>query len=106
MNESQFNSRVDELLFEIEEALDASGVDVDYENVGGVLTITCENNASQVIISRQPALSEVWVAAKSGGFHLADVEGDFICSVTGEPLRTLLNRVLTEQCEEPVALQW
>jgi CyaY protein len=34
-----------------------------------MLTITCEANGSQIILSRQPAMGEIWLAARSGGFH-------------------------------------
>lgn len=104
MTESAFNHRIDQLFLAIEDALDDSGADVDFESAGGVLTITCEANGSQIILSRQPALGEVWVAARSGGFHLADRDGDWLCGTTGETLDALLNRVLSEQCGEPVAL--
>ena len=106
MNESQFNSLVDKLLFNLEEALDESGLDIDFESSSGVMSITCENNGSQIIVSRQPSLGEVWVAAKSGGFHLAKNAGDeFICQLTGESFDELLSRVLSEQCNEPVSLK-
>ena len=57
------------LMFSIEEAIDDSGVDIDYENSGGMLTLTCEVNGSQIILSRQPAMREIWLAAQAGGFH-------------------------------------
>lgn len=104
MNESVFNHRIDELFVAIEDALDESGVDVDFESAGGILTITCEANGSQVILSRQAALAEVWVAARSGGFHLAERDGNWVCGTTGESLPALLDRVLSEQCGEAVSL--
>lgn len=104
MNESQFNQLVDSLLVKLESALDASGADVDYESSGAVFTITCEDNGSKVIVSRQPAIFEVWVAARSGGYHLGFVDGEFVCRTSGETLPQLLSRVLTEQCGEAVEL--
>lgn len=107
MSESKFNSLVDGLLFDLEDALDQSGLDLDYETANGVLTITCENNGSQVIVSRQSALSEVWVAARSGGYHLAQAGSDkFFCKLTGETFHALISRVLEEQCGEPVNLSF
>jgi CyaY protein len=69
MNEAEFNQIVDDLMFSIEESIDNSGADIDYENSAGMLTITCEANGSQIILSRQPAMGEIWLAARSGGFH-------------------------------------
>lgn len=106
MNESEFNARVDDLMLTLEEALDASDADLDYESAGALMTITCETNGSQVIVSRQPALSQVWVAAKSGGYHLG-LDGDqWRCATTGESLRELLERTLSDQTGEPVSLNF
>ena len=105
MSETEFNRRVDDLLIALEDALDASGADVDYESSGGVLTISCEANGSKVIVSRQPVLAELWVAARSGGYHLALEEGTFRARGGGETLAQLLSRVLTEQCGETVAIE-
>ena len=69
MNEAEYNQIVDDLMFSIEESIDDSGADIDYENSAGMLTITCEDNGSQIILSRQPAMAEIWLAARSGGFH-------------------------------------
>jgi len=104
LNETQFNLLVDDLMVAIEEALDSSGVDLDYENAGSLLTITCEANGSQVIVSRQPALKEIWVAARSGGYHLNRDQGQWRCAGTGESLQQLLGRTLSEQAGEPVTL--
>ena len=69
MNEADLHELVDDDLFDIEEAVEASALDIDYENSNGMLTLTFAVNGSQIILSRQPAIREIWVAAKSGGFH-------------------------------------
>ena len=69
MKEAEFNQIADDLMFSIEETIDDSGVDIDYENTAGMLTLTCDLNGSQIILSRQPTMSEIWLAAQSGGFH-------------------------------------
>ena len=50
MNEAEFNQIVDDLMFSIEETIDDSGVDIDYENSGGMLTLTCDVNLSLIHI--------------------------------------------------------
>ncbi|MDA0977422.1 MAG: iron donor protein CyaY, partial [Proteobacteria bacterium] len=61
---------------------------------------------SQIIFSRQGASREIWVAARSGGFHLRqeadDEDASWRCGTTGESLAELVNRVFTEQSGEPV----
>ncbi len=104
MNETEFNAQVDDLMLAIEDAIDDSGANIDYESSGGVMTLTCENDGSKIIISRQPALREIWVAARSGGYHCAQVDDRWACSVTGETFSTLLNRVCSEQLQEAVEL--
>ena len=55
------------------------------------------DSGSSVILSRQIANHEIWVAAKSGGFHLKRAGGGWRCGNTGESLEQLLNRVFMEQ---------
>lgn len=67
MNETEFNELADKLMLSIEEVIDDSGADIDYEHTAGVLTLTIEANGAKVIISRQPAMAQMWLAEKSGG---------------------------------------
>ena len=69
MNDSEFNSLADTALKQIEIGLEASGADVDFSMVAnGVLEIEFADG-SKMIINRHGAAKEVWVAARSGGFH-------------------------------------
>lgn len=68
MNESEFNALAEETLIAIEDAVEASGADVDYDTAGDILTLEF-TNGSQIIINKQTPLSQIWVAARSGGFH-------------------------------------
>jgi len=52
MTESEFTQLIDEIIMQIEDALDELDNDIDYETSAGILTITLENN-SQIIINRQ-----------------------------------------------------
>ena len=102
MNEAQFNQIVDELMFSIEETIDDSGADLDYENSAGMLTLTCETNGSQLILSRQSAVSEIWLAAKSGGFHFK-LDGDqWHNTVSGELLTSMLSEACRAQAGETI----
>jgi len=68
MNDSQYNLIADELLLAVEEAIEDSGVDIDFEGVGGLLTLTFKNT-SKIIINKQAPLHEMWVATKFNGHH-------------------------------------
>ncbi len=95
-DERRYNSQVDTLLMVIEDRLDDLDDDIDVDGANGQLTLTFSDR-SQMVISRQPAQQEIWVAAKSGGFHLKWNNDHWFCAVTGERFAVLLNRILEEQ---------
>ncbi len=72
MTEPEFNELIEETFARIEAVLDAidaeSDSDLDYESAGGVLTIDFDNGTTMVF-SRQPPTRQLWLAARSGGFH-------------------------------------
>ena len=104
MEEREFNALADEMLAHIEQALEGCGADIDVElKDGGVLEITCENG-SKVIINRHTAAREIWVAAKSGGFHFRHEAAGWSATRDQEPLMTAISRCLSEQTGEPVTL--
>lgn len=98
LDEAKYHQLVDSLQQTIEDQLDASGLDVDLNNANGILTIIFDN-ASQIILSRQSALLQLWIAAKSGGYHLVynmEKDGWFVID-SGESLKDLLKRLVSEQ---------
>lgn len=101
MNESEFNQLVDDTLTTIEEPLDDAETDLDYINNGGVLTIICENQ-SQIIFTRQTPVLQLWLAARSGGFHF-DYDAaakTWLRDSDNVSLKDVLNTVFTEQAGE------
>ena len=69
MNETDFEARAAIALEAIEQALEKSDADLDFElKDGGVLEIEFEDG-SKIIVNRHGAAREIWVAARSGGFH-------------------------------------
>ena len=103
MNDREFEDAVDAIFLNLEDELDELDADLDIDTSGGILTITCPD-ASQVIFSRQPSNHEIWLAARSGGFHLGFMGSDWVCGTTGESLPALASRVLTEQLGELVSV--
>ena len=106
MNESEFHSIADQTIQDIQDAIDASDADIDYEEVGGVLTLEFENG-SKIIFSKQPPARQLWMAARSGGFHF-DYDagtGQWIRdSGDNEELYAMLSHLASEQGQEPVRL--
>jgi CyaY protein len=72
MTDLEFLDRAELLLKAIELACDRinddGDADIDNQRVGGMITLTFENK-SQIIINLQKPLHEVWLAARSGGYH-------------------------------------
>lgn len=95
MNDTEFHQLVDEQMQNIEEAIDDSGADIDYEVTGNVMTLEFEDR-SQIIINRQEPMHEIWLASKSGGFHFKLIEGKWTCSKTQLELMTMVK----EECEK------
>lgn len=103
LTEARFHSLVDALQLAVEDAFDASDLDVDLENSGGVLTVRFANG-SQLIFSRQEPLRQLWLAARSGGFHFDydEAAGGWVCDADGEPLAAMLARLVRAQGGEDV----
>ena len=103
MEEAAYQTLLDQLFAQVEDALDEAAPEVDIESTGGILTLGFADGSS-VILSRQTAVRELWVAARSGGFHLQHDAGEWRCAATGEAFPALLSRVVGEQLGKPIAL--
>lgn len=72
MTDLEFLDRAEALLRSVELTCDrindTSDADIDSQRNGGVVTLTFANR-TQIIINLQKPLHEVWMAAKSGGYH-------------------------------------
>ena len=106
MNESEFNQLVEETMVAIEEAIDASGADIDYDSAGDILTLDFVNG-SQIIINKQTPLKQIWVAAKSGGYHFDYDDGNQVWCLNGDIDRDLFSQLsiyCSDQSAEKVCL--
>ncbi len=72
MTDSEFMDRAEAVLGAIETGCDLlnddTDVDIDNQRTGGMVTLVFANR-SQIVINLQKPLHEIWLAAKSGGFH-------------------------------------
>jgi len=73
MTETEFLNLIDATLSQIEHAFELAGqsndLDVECNRHNSLLEIEFLHNQSKIIVSTQTAMRELWVAAKSGGFH-------------------------------------
>jgi CyaY protein len=103
MNESDFHRDVDAVLARIESAVE--GVDeLDSDLESGILTVSCPDG-SRVIVNRQTPNREIWVAARSGGFHFAHRDGAWRDTRSGEELFASLARILGAQAGAAVRFE-
>jgi CyaY protein len=104
MDETQFDALAGATLERIERALEASGVDADWElKEGGVLEIEFAD-ATRMIVNRHGAAREIWVAARSGGFHFRWDGKSWRDSRDGGELFAALSRLVSAQSGRPVIL--
>lgn len=98
LTEARFHDLVDATQQAVEDIFDDSDLDLDLENSGGVLTIRFENG-TQLIFSRQEPLRQLWLAARSGGFHFDydEASARWICDTSDELLGEMLARITLEQ---------
>lgn len=104
MEQSEFERQADATLARIETALERCGADVDVElGAGGVLQLEF-GDGSQMVINRHAVAREIWVAARSGGFHYRWVNGAWHDTRSGEELFAALARLVAAQSGQPVSL--
>lgn len=100
MDESAFLAAADATLDRIGLALDAaletSDADLDWTLKDGVLTIEC-GDESRIIVNRHVPNREIWVAAKTGGYHFRAQDGRWRDTRRDDELAALLARLLKTQ---------
>ena len=95
MDEAEFNQSVDAALRRIEQGIEAA--DLDFETpADGILEIEFDDS-SKIIINRHGVAREIWVAARSGGFHFKPDSGAWIDTKSGEDLYAKLAVLIAEQ---------
>lgn len=105
MTETEFMAVSQKVIDGIEAAFDAAGIDVDLERKGdGILEIEFESG-SKIVINSQTPMRQIWVAARSGGFHFAQHGAVWMDTRSGERLQALLARVTAEQSGQTVSFE-
>ncbi len=108
MDEQEFLRAADAQLARVEAALEAASdngvADFDFETKpGGIIEIEF-GNGSKIIVNRHAAAREIWLAAKSGGFHFRPENGLWVGTRDGEELMAALSRTVSEQAGVEVKL--
>lgn len=102
MTESEFNELADAVFSRIEQAIDASGADVEYNLAGGVMELEFEDD-SKIIVNRHAPNQEIWVAARTGGFHYGYKDGSWVSGRDGSELYARLEELIKAGCGTAIA---
>ena len=103
MSDSEYLTRAEAVLAAIERSLDDTDADIEFERSGNVLTLEFENG-TKIIVNLQPPMQEIWIAAKSGGYHFRYVDGEWRDTRNGTEFYAALSEYATQQAGEPVRI--
>jgi len=103
LSETEFNRLVDATLLRIETALERSEIELDFESASGILQISFDDG-SKIIVNRQTPNREIWVAARSGGFHFRLENGHWRGTRDARELFAVLSECASQQAGEAVDL--
>ncbi|MCW5830421.1 MAG: iron donor protein CyaY [Deltaproteobacteria bacterium] len=106
MTESEYLIAVDDFLRRIEDAVDALGrEDIELSPGDGKLSIDFEDG-SKLILSRQRAVQQIWLAEPRGGWHYsAGSGGRWLCDKRGTDLVRDLETLVGARLGKPVKLE-
>lgn len=104
VTDSEFEVLADAALAALERAVEALDLDVDVQRkAAGVLELEFADGG-KMIVNRHATAREIWVAARSGGFHFRHDGGAWRDTRDGTELFAALSRLVSAQCGSPVRL--
>jgi CyaY protein len=100
LTDSEYAERTSAVLASVEACadrwLDEDVVDIDTHRTGGLLEMSFPNG-SKIVLNTQPPLHEMWLAARSGGFHYKFSAGAWRDTRDGRELFEALSACASEQ---------
>jgi CyaY protein len=100
LTDAEFRELTGTLLASIEATIDRwlqdDVVDIDASRSGGLLELALPDG-SHLVVNTQPPLHELWLAARSGGFHYKWVGGRWADTRDGSEFLETLSRCASEQ---------
>lgn len=100
LSDAEYRKLSDSALAYIEATVDCwlqdDLADIDTQRTGGLLELAFPNG-SKIIINTQPPLHELWMAARSGGYHYRYVQGGWRDTRDGSDFFDVLSSSASEQ---------
>ena len=107
LSDSEFHARASAVLAAIEATLDRwlqeDEIDIDSQRTGGLLELQFPSG-SMIVINTQPPLHELWLAARTGGYHFRLVGGEWIDTRGGGEFFAMLSREISAQAGRPLVI--
>jgi iron donor protein CyaY len=107
LDELQFRKHFDEAFAVLKKSLfDAENdANIEVEDQSGALHISFEDGARFVVSPNAP-VRQIWISALTTSFKLdwSEAENDFVLAKTGERLKPLMGRLISQQMGESVEL--
>ncbi|CAN5462231.1 iron donor protein CyaY [soil metagenome] len=100
LSDNDYRALADALLAHVEKTTDRwlqdDVVDIDTSRTGGLLELSFPDG-SAIVLNTQPPLQELWMAARSGGFHYKYSDGQWRDTRDGSELLAALSACATSQ---------
>jgi len=104
MTDSEFIELVNKLYQKIEDGIEDSGADIDYDQNGSLLTLEFENR-TKLIINRQEPLHQVWLATLENGHHYEYQNDLWIDNRSGDEFLGFLASAIAKQSNQIVTFK-
>ncbi len=100
LTDAQYHALIAAVLATVEAAADRwlqdDVVDIDTQRTGGLLELSFPNG-SKIVLNAQPPLQELWMAARSGGYHYKHIGGRWLDTRDAREFFAALSACATEQ---------
>jgi CyaY protein len=100
LTDSAYHAMTSAVLAGIEAAVDRwlqeDLIDIDSQRTGGLLELSFPGG-SKIVVNTQPPLHELWLAARSGGFHFKHVDGRWLDTRDRRDFFDVLSAYASEQ---------
>jgi CyaY protein len=107
LSDAQFDAATRAVLATIETTLDRwlqdDVIDIDSQRTGGLLELSFPSG-SKIVINTQPPLHELWMAARTGGYHYRHVGGRWLDTRDGSEFFATLSREISAQAGSPLII--
>jgi CyaY protein len=104
MGSADMSQQIEKTLDAIQRRVDGLDLeDLEIDSGPGRLDIACPDGA-RVILSRQAATNQIWLAEPGGGWHFDLRDGRWLCDKRGVELHANLSALLSAHCGTPISL--